>query len=147
MARTIGEILDNKGTDVHTIGPDATLEEVLAALDRHRIGALVVSADGSSVDGVVSERDIVRVLARSGAGVLSQPVRSAMTEKVGTCSRGTTCDEVMATMTSSRFRHMPVVEEGRLAGLVSIGDVVKSRIDDLELTTDSLTSYVTGSSY
>lgn len=147
MARTIGEILAQKGSEVVTIAPDATLEDVLATLDRNRIGAIVVSADGRSVDGVISERDIVRVLARGGATVLADRVTAAMTAEVATCSRATSCDEVMAKMTSSRFRHMPVVEDGALIGIVSIGDVVKSRIDDLEVTTDSLASYVTGSSY
>ncbi len=147
MARNIGEILDNKGTDVATITPDRTLTDVLAELDRHRVGALVVSRDGAGVDGVISERDIVRVLARQGAAALEQTVESVMTREVATCERTSGLDDVLATMTNSRFRHMPVLVDGSLGGIISIGDVVKSRIDDLEVRTDTLESYVTGSGY
>lgn len=147
MARNIGEILDRKGTDVVTIGPDEPLTEVLARLERHGIGALVVTRDGRDVVGVVSERDIVRVVARHGAAVLDRPVVSAMTTEVATCERGTTFDEVLTTMTNSRFRHMPVLVDGVLGGIISIGDVVKARIDDLEVRADTLEEYVTGSAY
>lgn len=147
MARNIGEILDHKGADVVTVTPDRPLTEVLSLLDRHRVGALVVSRDGSSVDGVISERDIVRVLARQGSGALEQAVENVMTREVATCGRDATLDEVLATMTNSRFRHMPVLVDGGLGGIISIGDVVKSRIDDLEVRADSLESYVTGSGY
>lgn len=147
MARKIGEILDRKGTDVVTIGPDATLHDVLAALEDHGIGALVVSSDGNGVEGVISERDVVRVLARSGAGALDQEVRTVMTSEVATCSRDQTADDVMAMMTESRFRHMPVVVDGALGGIISIGDVVKSRMDELEYRTEHLENYVTGTSY
>lgn len=147
MTRRVGEILEQKGTDVVTIGPDATLNDALAKLAEHGIGALVVSSDGRGAEGVLSERDVVRALARSGPQVLEQPVSSAMTTSVSTCGRDATSDEVMATMTSSRFRHMPVVEDGAMVGIVSIGDVVKSRIDELELRADNLEDYVTGSSY
>lgn len=146
MAR-IGEILDRKGTDVVTIGPDATLRDVLSVLEEHGIGALVVSTDARAVEGVVSERDVVRVLARSGAGGLDQPVRSVMTHKVATCTREQTADEIMAIMTDSRFRHMPVIVDGSLGGIISIGDVVKSRMDELEFETEHLQNYVTGTSY
>lgn len=147
MARNIGEILDRKGAEVATIAPDSSLHDAIALLGEKRIGALVVSHDGSAVDGILSERDIVRVLARSGAEVLDQPVESVMTKKVATCDRSTTADEVMGRMTESRFRHMPVVVDGSLAGIISIGDVVKSRMDELEVRADNLESYVTGTSY
>ena len=146
MAR-IGEILDRKGTDVVTIGPDATLHDVLAALEEHGIGALVVSSDRRSIDGIVSERDVVRVLARSGTSALDQPVSGVMTAQVATCTREQTADEVMAAMTQSRFRHMPVAVDGALGGIISIGDVVKSRMDELEFERGQLENYVTGTSY
>lgn len=143
----VGEILERKGTEVITISPDASLNDALAKLAEHRIGALVVSSDGSTPDGVLSERDIVRGLASAGTDVLQRPVSDCMTSPVSTCSRSTSADEVMATMTSSRFRHMPVVEDGAMVGIVSIGDVVKSRIDELEVRAENLETYVTGSSY
>lgn len=146
MAR-IGEILDRKGTGVVTIGPDASLHEVLAALEEHSIGALVVSGDGRALEGIISERDVVRVLARSGAGALDQPVSDVMTREVTTCSREQTADDVMATMTEHRFRHIPVVVDGGLGGIISIGDVVKSRMDELEYERGQLEQYVTGTSY
>lgn len=146
MAR-IGEILDRKGTDVVTIGPDASLHDVLAALEEHGIGALVVSDDQRTIQGIVSERDVVRVLARSGAGALDQPVRNVMTAEVTACDRDQSADEVMGMMTASRFRHMPVAVDGALGGIISIGDVVKSRMDELEYETEHLQNYVTGTSY
>lgn len=147
MSSSIGEILDRKGTDVVTIAPDRSLHDVLALLEQHSIGGLVVSSDGTVVQGMITERDIVRALARSGAAVLDQPVSSCMSRTVVTCDRSSTADELMATMTESRFRHVPVVEDGVLAGIISIGDVVKSRIDDLEFRTEHLENYVTGTSY
>ena len=140
----IGEILDRKGGDVATIRPDASLHDVLAQLEQRGIGALVVSTDGSDVEGIVTERDLVRVLARQGAAALDGEVRSIMTTTVVTCARDATVDEVMSMMTDSRFRHVPVVEDGQLAGIISIGDVVKSTIDQLEVKARSLESYVTG---
>lgn len=140
----IGEILDRKGKDVVTIRPDATLHDVLRVLEQHGIGALVVSTDGQDVEGIVTERDLVRILARQGAVALDGEVRSVMTRPVETCTRDATSDEVMSMMTDSRFRHLPVVEQGVLAGIISIGDVVKSTIDELEVKAQSLESYVTG---
>ena len=130
-----------------TLPPDVDLHQALATLAEHGIGAVVVSSDGSSVDGMLSERDIVRALARSGADVLNEQVSSVMSSRVSGCGRDNTADEIMATMTSSRFRHMPVLEDGQLVGIVSIGDVVKSRIDELEVKASNLEEYVTGSSY
>lgn len=140
----IGEILDRKGSEVATIRPDATLHDVLSQLEQRGIGALVVSTDGRDVEGIVTERDLVRILARQGATALDQDVRSVMTTSVTTCGREASCDEVMAMMTESRFRHVPVVEDGGLAGIISIGDVVKSTIDELEVKAQTLESYVTG---
>ena len=146
MAR-IAEILERKGTDVVTIRPDATLHDVLAQLEEHGIGALVVSSDQRAIEGIVSERDVVRVLARSGASALDQPVRDVMTAEVATCGVDQTSDEVMGVMTQSRFRHMPVAIDGALGGIISIGDVVKSRMDELEYETEHLQNYVTGTTY
>lgn len=140
----IGEILDRKGSEVVTIRPDATLHDVLRQLEQHGIGALVVSTDGTEVEGIVTERDLVRILAQRGASALDGAVASAMTRSVRTCGRDASCDEVMSMMTESRFRHLPVVESGALVGIISIGDVVKSTIDELEVKAQSLESYVTG---
>lgn len=146
MAR-IGEILERKGTGVVTIDPDATLHEVLAQLEEHGIGALVVSSDQRTIEGIVSERDVVRVLARSGADALDQQVRNVMTAQVTTCDREQSTDEVMGLMTQNRFRHVPVAVDGELGGIISIGDVVKSRMDELEYERGQLENYVTGTSY
>lgn len=147
MATTIAEILNRKGRDVVTIGSDRPLRDALHLLEERGIGALVVSDDGSSVDGIISERDVVRVLARAGAESLDHAVSAIMTAQVETCHENATVDEVMGVMTESRFRHLPVVEDGRLGGIISIGDVVKSRMIELELQTENLQNYVTGSSY
>ncbi|MGH3665328.1 MAG: CBS domain-containing protein [Egibacteraceae bacterium] len=140
-------ILAHKGADVTTIGPGATLADAARALADHRIGALVVSGDGDTVDGMLSERDIVRHLARSGGEALDVEVAEAMTTEVVTCRPDTTADELMAMMTERRIRHVPVLDDGRLVGIVSIGDVVKSRIDELEIETETLQEYVTGTGY
>lgn len=140
----IGEILDRKGDDVATIRPDASLHDVITQLEQRGIGALVVSSDGQQLEGIVTERDIVRLIARQGSAALDDEVRSVMTRDVVTCGREASCDEVMSTMTESRFRHVPVLDDGRLAGIISIGDVVKSTIDQLEVKAKTLESYVTG---
>lgn len=147
MTVQVAVILGRKGTEVATISSDATLADAVASLAQRNVGALVVSDDGRSVHGVLSERDIVRSLARSGASALDLTVGEAMTAEVHTCARDTTTDDLMAIMTTRRIRHVPVVEDHQLAGIVSIGDVVKSRIDELETETEALQGYVTGSSY
>ena len=143
----VSVILERKGSDVATISPDATLADAVTLLAERGVGALVVSTGGGSVDGILSERDIVRRLATDGQDTLRLLVRDAMTAEVRTCTRATTVDELMATMTERRIRHVPVVVDGRLAGIVSIGDVVKSRMDELEIETEALHDYVTGSGY
>ena len=127
--------------DVVTITPDASVRELLALLAEYNIGALIVSADGSAVDGIVSERDVVRHL-HSDAEVLDNPVSSIMTAGVYTCEPDSSLDDVRALMTERRFRHVPVVQDGRLAGIISIGDVVKHRMAELEFERDQLDSYV-----
>ncbi|MCR6031609.1 CBS domain-containing protein [Nocardioides sp. zg-579] len=138
----IGEVLDSKSRgDVVTIRPDAGVRELLAALATHNIGALVVSADGASLDGIVSERDVVRRLHADGT-VVDTTVGAIMTALVETCSPETDLDDLMRTMTDRRIRHVPVVDDGRLVGIVSIGDVVRAKIGRLEFERDQLDSYL-----
>jgi len=140
----ITDVLRRKGDSVVTITPTETVRELLAALAGHRVGALVVSSDGRRVDGIVSERDVVRRLHSDGAGVLDRPVADIMTADVHTCDPDVTTDDLMSEMTRHRFRHVPVVVDGHLAGIVSIGDVVKYRLDELQSERDQLTAYITG---
>ncbi len=147
MAIPVAAILDRKGRNVVTIQPDATVDEATRLLAEHNIGALVVSQSGDEVEGIISERDIVRQMAEVGGEVGGLTVRDVMTAEVTTCTRDMTSDDLMATMTAGRIRHVPVLQDGKLGGIISIGDVVKSRIDELEIETESLKEYVTGSSY
>jgi CBS domain-containing protein len=138
----IGEVLDAKSSrEVVTIGPDAGVKELIALLAEHNVGALIVSADGSTVDGIVSERDVVRHLHSDGT-VINNTVRAIMTDVVETCDLDSQLDDLMQTMTDRRIRHVPVVHEGRLAGIISIGDVVKHKIGQLQFERDQLDSYV-----
>ena len=129
---TVDEILRSKGHEVVTIGPDATLGEAVRLLDRHRIGTVVV-LDGGRILALVSEQDVVRAIARSGTDVLSKPLRSVMSKDVVTSSPDDRITTVMALMTHRRQRHIPVVRDGELVGIVSIGDLVKARLTELEL--------------
>ncbi|MFI6905665.1 CBS domain-containing protein [Nonomuraea sp. NPDC050394] len=138
----IGTILRNKGNDVMTVAPGATVRELLAQLAEHNIGAVVVSADGETIDGIVSERDVVRRLHDQGAAVLDADVATIMTTEVRTVGPNANVDELRRIMTTHRFRHMPVVDQGRLVGIVSIGDVVKSAIEELETEKASLVDYL-----
>jgi CBS domain-containing protein len=137
-------ILRNKGSSVTTIRPEATIAEAVDTLRRDRIGALVVSEDGESVDGIVSERDIVSALADRGSDLLSRSVDDIMTRNVITCEPDDTVGELMAEMTNRRIRHFPVVAGGRLCGIVSIGDLVKNRLDEVEFEARSLRSFIAG---
>lgn len=138
----IREVLQRKGRDVVTVPEQTTVRDLLAMLARHRVGALVVSPDGALLAGIVSERDVVRRLSEVGADLLEQPVGSIMTAAVHTCAPGTSVEQVMALMTEHRVRHVPVVEGGRLAGIVSIGDVVRQRLEELQSERDQLSSYI-----
>lgn len=138
----VSVLLQAKGSEVVTVSPDITITEVVAVLARHRIGAAVVSADGELIDGIVSERDIVQALAANGRAILEAPARTVMSTEVITCQPDTTVEELMATMTDRRIRHVPVVAGGCLAGLISIGDVVKDRISGLEHETQVLHDYI-----
>ena len=144
MAVQISVILERKGHDVVTIAPEAMLLAAVDALAEANVGALVVSSDGTSVEGVISERDIVRELARRGTAAVKQTVADVMSPDVTTCEPSATIDELSTTMTKRRIRHVPIMADGRLAGIVSIGDVVKARLDELEVENDSLGQYVTG---
>jgi CBS domain-containing protein len=136
-------ILASKGSDVATIDQQAPLSEAVARLRDLGIGALVVSADGRHIDGIVSERDVVRALASHGATVLGRTVASVMTKSVVTCRLADSVEELMASMTERRHRHLPVIDDGEvLSGIISIGDVVKARLGQLELENQALTEYI-----
>jgi CBS domain-containing protein len=139
-------ILRNKGGAVATVAPHAKIAEAAAMLRREGIGALVVSRDGSAVDGIISERDIVHGLAGLGAGLLDTQVETLMTRRVFTCSPRDTIADLAVEMTQRRIRHIPVLRDGALAGIVSIGDVVKARLDEMEYETTSLRSFIAGAS-
>jgi len=138
----IGDLLRNKSShSVITISPEASVRELIALLAEHNVGALIVSADGTSVDGIVSERDVVRRLVEHDE-VLQGPVSSIMTSSVETVDEEGLLDDLMKTMTERRIRHVPVVTHGRLTGIISIGDVVKVRIGELAEEKDQLVGYI-----
>jgi len=138
----VKDVLKHKGNAVVTVRPDATCRELLAVLAERNIGAAVVSVDGVSVGGIVSERDVVRHLNDRGDAVLDGPVSEIAVWQVSTCGLGDPVDELCGTMTERRIRHLPVVDDGRLVGIVSIGDVVKSTISQLEFDRQNLIDYV-----
>ena len=139
----IGTILTTKGSDVLVVAGTATVIEAARRQQAGGVGALVVSGDGSTIDGIISERDIARVVAHRGADGLLVAVSQVMTAEVTTCSLDDTIDDLMAVMTERRVRHLPVVVDGALAGIVSIGDVVKHRLCELETETQTLHDYIT----
>ena len=140
---TVKAILEGKGRDVVTLTASESLEHAIRTLAEYRIGALVVTNGAGRIEGILSERDIVRVLAAKGAASLAMPVSAAMTAKVKTCHEGSTINDVMELMTAGRFRHLPVEENGILVGIVSIGDIVKKRIQDVEQEAEAIKSYIT----
>ncbi len=139
---TVQSILVLKGGNVATGTPSMTLAEVCAQLAEKRIGALVIIDGEERVAGIVSERDVVRAVASGGGAALAQPVSRHMTSSVVTCTRNHSVNSVMETMTRGRFRHLPVVEEGKLVGIVSIGDVVKHRIAEVEREAEEIRNYI-----
>ncbi len=139
---TIARILGDKGREVITTQPHRTLLEVIELLAGKGIGAVVVSDAARSVLGIISERDIVRAIGANGSGALGEPVSRHMTVKVTTVTEDTLIHSVMETMTHGRFRHMPVVENGKLVGLISIGDVVKHHVSEIENEKRALTDYI-----
>ena len=138
----VKNILAHKGATVATVEPTATIGAATAELADRGVGALVVSTDGRTINGILSERDIVRALNTFGVGLVSMTVGEVMTTKVTTCGPADEVRSVARTMTERRFRHMPVIVDGALAGIVSIGDLVKSRIDELETEHDQLVEYI-----
>lgn len=140
----ISDVLRGKSGQVVTITADADVRHLLTVLAEHKIGAVVVSDTGRSVDGIVSERDVVRALAARGDAVLSEQISAIYTAQVHTVVPETPIDEVLRLMTERRFRHLPVVLDGELHGIVSIGDIVKYRIDQLEGERAALTDYISG---
>jgi CBS domain-containing protein len=138
----VARILKDKGRTVVTVPAGASIKEAVNQLAAKKIGALVVCEGGGHVKGIITERDIVRILAAHGSAVLDTPVSQCMTTAVFTCTESATVNWLMEEMTSHRFRHMPVVENGRLTGIVSIGDVVKLRLAECELEADSMREYI-----
>ena len=141
----VQSILSAKGSAVATVQPTSSVSDAIASLRDHGVGALVVSGDGSAIDGILSERDIVRAMADGDVAALGRSVSSCMSGDVVTCRPNDTIDSLMALMTARRIRHVPVVDEGEhLAGIVSIGDVVKARLGELERENDQLHDYIHG---
>jgi CBS domain-containing protein len=138
----VKDILAQKGGDILTIEPSATLAAATKMLAQRRIGALVVTGADRRIVGIISERDIVRVLDQKGTAVLDAPIAETMTRKVVTCAVSDTIAVIMERMTEGKFRHVPVVEQGRLVGIISIGDVVKARLGELEREHDALRDYI-----
>jgi CBS domain-containing protein len=138
----VSEILEQKGSHVATLAPDTTVRFAVAELNRYRIGALVVSTDGQRVEGIVSERDVVRGLSERADGLLESPISVLMSSSVHTCGLDDDTETLMQAMTVRRIRHVPVVRDGVLCGIVSIGDIVKSRIGELEKDRNELVEYI-----
>lgn len=139
---TVRKILEEKGFDVQTIGPQETLRAATELLADKRIGAIVVTDAERRVVGILSERDVVRVIGLDGPGRLDDPVASVMTSKVVTCDGNETVHQIMEHMTAGRFRHLPVVQDGRLVGIISIGDVVKHRLAEMENESHAMREYI-----
>ncbi|MCE8008078.1 CBS domain-containing protein [Aestuariivita sp.] len=141
----VQQILKSKASaDVFTVKPGALVSEAAAVLAENRIGGVVVSADGVTAQGILSERDIVRELARTGAGCLARQVSDFMTRDLVTATVEMRADEVLGLMTDGRFRHMPVVEDGRMIGLITLGDVVKARLSELAMEKNALEGMIMG---
>ncbi|MGL5164593.1 MAG: CBS domain-containing protein [Afipia sp.] len=138
---TVRSVLDTKGHQVISVSPDTKVSAAVKILSERRIGAVMVMS-GQKIDGILSERDVVRVLGERGAAVLEEPVRSVMTSKVITCHESDTVSAIMEVMTSGKFRHLPVVANERIVGLISIGDVVKWRVAEYEREQEALQDYI-----
>ena len=144
MSITVRNMLDIKGRDVVAVSPDKSLLEVAQVLHEKRIGAVVVTSVEGRVAGIFTERDLVRAMAEKGGEVLDEPVSSIMTVSVQKCREETTVNQLMEMMSAGRFRHVPVEEGNRLVGIISIGDVVKSRIREVELEAEQIKAYIAG---
>ncbi len=141
---SVSQILKGKGREVITIAPTASVAAVAEILAKRRIGAVIVSTDGASIEGIVSERDVVRCLAEKGAAALALKVEAIMSSPVKTCGDSDSEIEIMALMTENRIRHLPVVSQGKLSGMISIGDVVKFRIEAIEREAAEMKAYIAG---
>ena len=139
---TVAIMLSQKGREVVTTTAGVKIADAVEALAAHKIGALVVVDEAKHIAGIVSERDVVRAVAQKGGEVLSELIGTIMTRSVVTCAESETINDVMTRMTRGRFRHLPVVEDGRLAGIISIGDVVKARIEQVEREADEMRAYI-----
>lgn len=139
---TVKRILARKGSDVVTADPNVPVSDAVKLLAERRIGAVVITGADRRIVGILSERDIARVLGEHGAQALAMPIAEVMTRKVITCGMDETVRELMERMTTGKFRHVPVIEQGRLAGIISIGDVVKSRVEDMEQESAALQEYI-----
>jgi CBS domain-containing protein len=139
---TVSTILAGKGREVVSVEPSASLADAVRLLAGKRIGAAVILGADRRIAGIISERDIVRVLAERGAGALDEPVSQTMTRKVETCNENETGSSLMERMTSGKFRHMPVVDRGRVVGIVSIGDIVKHRLHEMERESAAMRDYI-----
>lgn len=139
---TVSIILAGKGREVVTIEPNATVAAAIDLLAQKRIGAVLILGADRRISGILTERDIVRVLAERGAAALNDPVSAAMTRKVSTCHENETIASIMERMTEGKFRHVPVIDQGRLAGIVSIGDVVKHRLQEMERDSAAMRDYI-----
>lgn len=140
----VAQILRTKGNAVTTVSPDMTIAEAVDTLAKRRIGAVLVTSGEGKVAGILSERDVVRGLAAHGERLLAMRISEFMTKSVVTCAPDNTIEEIMQEMTSRRFRHIPVLDDGRLVGIISIGDVVKFRLDELSAESTMLRSYIAG---
>ena len=141
---TVERLLRTKGNAVVTIRPDASLADASHELAARNIGALVVSEDGREVSGIISERDVVRSLANGGASALDRKVRDVMTTEVVTCAPADRVDDMMAVMANRRFRHLPVMQDGVLCGVISMTDLMRKRIDEIQHEADAMRSFITG---
>ncbi|WP_422370182.1 CBS domain-containing protein [Hoeflea sp.] len=139
---TVKQILDQKGRDVVTVSPSMSTADAVRFLAENKIGAVVVTNESGKVAGILSERDIVRAMATRGADALSAPISDIMTSKVTTCGESHSVNQVMELMTNGRFRHLPVETDGKLVGLISIGDVVRRRIEDVEREAEEIKAYI-----
>ncbi|WP_306119975.1 MULTISPECIES: CBS domain-containing protein [unclassified Roseitalea] len=142
---TVARILEDKGTDVFTLSADASIMDAVRSLARHKVGAMVVTNADAGIEGILSERDVVRAIGNRGAGALSEPVSALMTRAVVTCREDMPINHLMELMTKGRFRHLPVEREGKLIGIISIGDVVKRRIAEIEQEAEQIRSYIVSS--
>ncbi|MDX2309525.1 MAG: CBS domain-containing protein [Hyphomicrobium sp.] len=138
----VAAILKAKGRSVTTVRPDAVLSEVVQKLHAKRIGAIVVVGEHGSVEGIISERDVIRAVAERGAAALTEVVSRYMTRSVVSCGETAIVEELMETMTAGRFRHLPVIEDGSLVGIISIGDVVKNHVAEVEMEVSAMRSYL-----